>query len=270
LDSRITRDVALARKFLGSLYLLEGRYEEAEKQFSHGVSFANTVGELSWRHESHSELAYLYLAAGNLEKASEECHTALECAVEEKSIRRQIDSLHLLGIIYVSMGSLDKAQRTADELRDLIETWLNTKLMRYYHHLTGMIELEKENFPKAVENFKNAVMLLPFQHYEWHFRLPVAHSLFLESLAYAYYRSGDLEAAQEQYEKIVNLTIGKLWHGDVFANSCYMLGKVSEQLGQREKAIEHFDKFLLLSGNADPGIREVDEAKERLTALKKQ
>lgn len=268
LDSRISIDVASARRFLGSLYLLQGRYEEAKKQFSQGVLFANTIGELSWKHEIHSELAYLYLVTGDYEKALEECNTALKCAMDEKSIRRQIESCHLMGLIYIHMKSLDEAQRTAYELRDLIDNWLNRKLMRYYFHLIGEIELEKENFSEAIRDFKKAITLLPFQHYEWHFRLPMAHSLFLGALAYAYYQSGDFESAKEEYEKITHLTIGKLWYGDILANSYYMLARVFEQLGQREKAIAHYDKFLALTKNADSVIPEVDEAKKRVDVLK--
>jgi tetratricopeptide (TPR) repeat protein len=270
LDSRITREVASARRYLGSLYLLQGRYERAEEQFAQGASFADTVGELSWKHEIHSGLAYLYFVTGAPERALEECETALMCAREEKSIRRQIESLHLMGLIYLKLKSLEEAQRTADELKDRIENWLNTKLMRYYYHLMGQIELEKENLSKAIGNFKNAVALLPFQYYEWHFRLPMAHSLFLESLAFAYYTSGYFEAAQEEYERIINLTIGRLWHGDIFARSFYMLGRVFERTGQRTKAVIHFEKFLSLTKDADPGILAVDDAKKRLAALKEQ
>jgi len=268
LDSRITRDVTSARRLLGSLYILQGRYDEAKKQLSQGVTYANNIGELSWKHEIHSELAYFYLASGNPEKALEECNIALKCAIEDESMRRQIESLHLMGLIFINMKLLDDAQQTADELSDLIENWLNRKLMRYYYHLIGKIELEKKDFLKAIANFKNAITLLPFQHYEWYYRLPLAHSLFLESLAFAYYKSSDFELAQEEYEKIINLTIGKLWYGDIFANSFYMLAKVFEQKGQREKAIEQYEKFLILLKDADPGILEVDYAKKRLAVLK--
>jgi tetratricopeptide (TPR) repeat protein len=270
LDSRITRDVVSARRFLGSLYILQGRYGEAKKQFSQGITYANNIGELSWIHEIHSDLAYLYLATGNPEKALEECDTALKYAVEDESMRSQIESLHLKGLILIKMKLLDDAQQTADELRVLIENWLNRKLMRYYYHLIGEIELEKKNFLKAIGNLKNAITLLPFQHYEWYFRLPVAHSLFLESLAFAYYKSSDFELAQEEYEKIINLTIGKLWYGDIFSHSFYMLAKVFEQKGQREKAIEQYEKFLTLLKDADPGILEVEYAKKRLAVLKGQ
>ena len=270
LDSRINRDVASAHRLLGSLYLLQGRYNDAEKLLLEGVTFANDIGESSWEHEIYSDLAYLYLASGNPEKALEECNTALRYAIEAESIRRQIESLHLMGLIFINMKLLDEAQQKADELRNLIESWLNWKLMRYYYHLIGKIELEKKNFSKAIGNLKKAITLLPFQHYEWYFRLPMAHSLFLESLAFAYYKSGDFELAQKEYEKIVNLTVGKLWYGDVFSNSYYMLAKVFDQNGQSDGAIKHYEKFLALLKDADPGIREVDDAKKRLAVLEGQ
>ncbi len=37
-----------------------------------------------------------------------------------------------------------------------------------------------------------------------------------------------------------------------------------EQKGWKGKAIEHYEKFLDLWKDADPGIAEVDDARERL------
>jgi len=270
LDSRINRDVASASRLLGSLYLFHGRYEDAEKQLLEGVTFANDIGEPSWKHQIHLDLTYFYLISGNLDRALEESKVALSLAVEAGSIRRQIESLHLMGLIYINMKLVDEAQQKADELRDLIENWLNRKLMRYYYHLIGKIELEKKNSLKAIGNLKKAVILLPFQHYEWYFQLPKAHSLFLESLAFAYYKSGDFKLAQKEYEKIINLTVGKLWYGDIYSHSFYMLAKVFEQNGQSEEAIKHYEKFLTLLKDADRAIREVDDAKKRLAVLKGQ
>jgi tetratricopeptide (TPR) repeat protein len=268
LDSRISRDVASACGHLGSLYLLQARYKDAEKLLLEGVNFANNIGEPSWKHEIHLDLAYFYLISGNLDKALEENEVAFKLAVEAKSIRRQIESLHLMGLTYACMKRFDKAQQKAVELRNLVENWENRKLMRYYYHLIGKIELEKENFLEAMGNLKNAITHLPFQHYEWYFQLPMAHSLFIESLATAYYKSRDFDLAQEEYEKIIELTIGKLWHGNIYSNSYYMLAKIFEQNGQNEEAIKHYKKFLALLKDADPGIFEVDEAKKRLAVLK--
>jgi hypothetical protein len=46
-----------------------------------------------------------------------------------------------------------------------------------------------------------------------------------------------------------------------------MLGKILEQQGNKSKAIEHYEKFLDVWKDADPGITEVD-ARKRVAELK--
>ena len=41
-----------------------------------------------------------------------------------------------------------------------------------------------------------------------------------------------------------------------------------QNIGWKGKAIEHYEKFLDLWKNADPGIAEVEDAKKRLAGLK--
>ena len=47
-----------------------------------------------------------------------------------------------------------------------------------------------------------------------------------------------------------------------------MLGKIYEQKGWKGKAIEHFEKFLSLWNDADPGLTEIEDSKKRLVRLK--
>jgi len=142
---------------------------------------------------------------------------------------------------------------------------MNRKAMRYYHFLEGMIELKGENFSKAIESFKKAIALLYFQS-----DLFDEHAVLIDPLALAYYKRGDLEKARKEYERITTLTTGRSGSGDIYAKSFYMLGKIFEQQGQKSKAVEHFEKFLSLWKDADPGIPEVDDARKRLTALQSQ
>ena len=48
----------------------------------------------------------------------------------------------------------------------------------------------------------------------------------------------------------------------------YILGKIYEEQGDTTKAIEHYEKFLTLWKDADPGIPEVDDARKRVAGLK--
>jgi len=49
-----------------------------------------------------------------------------------------------------------------------------------------------------------------------------------------------------------------------------MPGKIFEKKGWRGKAIEHYEKFLELWKDADPGMPEIEDTRERLAGLKSQ
>ena len=53
----------------------------------------------------------------------------------------------------------------------------------------------------------------------------------------------------------------------IYAKAFFMLGKIYEQQGDKAKAIEHYEKFLDLWEDADPGIPETEDAKKRVKAL---
>lgn len=124
------------------------------------------------------------------------------------------------GRAYIGMKSIDGAQRAADELKELSEkNRMYKKVKRFYNHLMGLIELERENVPGAINYFKKVLSLMPSQYYLLEALIRHEHALFMDSLALAYYKSGDLEKAREEYEKITSLTIGRLYWGDVYAKS---------------------------------------------------
>jgi len=48
----------------------------------------------------------------------------------------------------------------------------------------------------------------------------------------------------------------------------YYLGQIYEKMGDSASAAEYYRKFLDLMKNADPGIKEIDDARRRLAGLK--
>jgi tetratricopeptide (TPR) repeat protein len=260
------------RQRLGALYLSQGRFEKSEEQLKQGIILAKEIVEKRWESSLQLDYTYRYLKSGRFKEALKEFQNAQEAAIQGESLFLQIFSLHYKGIAYLEMKSMDEAQRAAAELKELIESGMNKKAIRYYHHLMGMIELKRKNFSKAVESFKRGISLLQYQCYfeypQW--LTPDSHALFMEPLALAYYKMGDLDKAQEEYEKIISLSRGRLFFGDIYVKSFYMLGKIYEQKGWRGKALEHYEKFLDLWKNADPGIAELEDAKKRLAAVKSQ
>jgi len=247
------------RDRLGALYLLQGKFEKSEDQLKQGIELAKELGDKGEESEFYLKLAYRYLRSGKLEEALEECNKAWSRAVEAEDIDLQRGILHFKGFALLEMKSSANAQRATDDLKKLSQKGLNRKVMRNYHHLVGMKEFKRNNFSRAIKDFEKAISISSLQH--------SFSALFIDPLALAYYKAGDLEKAREEYERIITLTYGRLFYGDIYAKSFYMLGKIYQEKGLKEKAIERYRKFLELWKEADHEFPEIADAEEQLTAL---
>ena len=254
------------RVVYGTLNLLKGRMQDERSQFKQGIELAEKLGDNWWKAVFHIWFAYSYLKSGKAEDVLKETDLVLNADQEVKDyLRWQRRALLFKGLAYIGMKSLSAAQRTADELKKLIDEGLNKKEIRLYDYLLGMIELEKENYSRAIEYLERAISLLPYPSGVDPFMCDQAW--FAESLALAYYQAGDKERAQKEYENIASISTGKLYWSDVYARSIYMLGKIYEEQGNKSKASEHYQKFLDLRKDADPGLPDVEAARKRLAGL---
>jgi len=245
---------------LSYLYKLQGRFEKSKSMILQGIKLSKNFGQNVWRSLCHQALAENLRITGNPEESLKECDEAWNSAVEAEYPEGKRQTSHSKGLAYIEMNSMTEAKEAADELKQMIEERLNRKEIRLYRHLMGMIELKKENYSKAIEYFEKAISLLSYGYL-------TQRADFIDSLAFANYRAGDLDNAREEYKRITFLTSGRLKYGDIYAKSFYMLGKIYEQQGNTAKAIEHFEKFLELWKDADPGLSEVDDARTRLSKI---
>ena len=272
LDSAEKPGHLFGRWSLGRLYLGQGRFGKAIEEAKLGMTAAGELHDQDRMSDFLRLSAYARLRSGDLKPALAEIDQAKKAAREIGSITRQISSLHLEGLARVEMDSPREAQAAAEEIRKLVEGWLNGKLIRYYDHLLGNIELRKGNSSKATEYLEKAISFLDYQRgkdsfLDYNYGTDDEHALFYEPLAIAYIRLGELGRAQEQYERIVQLTSARLFYGDIYARSFYRLGKIHEQKGEQNLAAENYRKFLDLWKDADPGLPEVEDARKRLAGL---
>jgi serine/threonine protein kinase/lipopolysaccharide biosynthesis regulator YciM len=253
---------------LARLNLLQGRFEGSKGLIKKAIEMAKQSGEKPLESTAHKDLAYLYLKTGNYEEALKECEEAAKIDGELKieywrdrlnrALRYRVQA-------YLGLKSLSEAQKVAEELRASLEREKDKRLMSRYYLISGMIELERKNFDKAVELNEQALSLL----YSFRkFNLLNDFATYIEPLALAYYRTGNLEKAREQFEIITALSVGRRDFGDIYVRSFHMLGKIYEQQGNKAKAIEQYQKFLDFWKNADPGIAEVEDAREKLAGLR--
>jgi serine/threonine protein kinase/Flp pilus assembly protein TadD len=261
LESELPEAGAYGVQRLAWLYLTLGKFRKAQELLNVGIKLAEEYGEPWAASGYHQMQAHNYQSSGNYELSLNEAEEARKSAVAADLRSYQITALYYKSIAYVKMKSLDEAEKVAEELKQMVEEGLNSKRIRTYFYLTGLMKLEKEKFSEAIQDFKKNLSLESYG--------PLYRSAqVIDSLALAYYRSGDVENAREEYERITSLTVGRQSLGDIYSRSFYKLGKIYEQQGNKSKAIEHYEKFLSLWKDADSGIAEVEDARERVVGLR--
>jgi tetratricopeptide (TPR) repeat protein len=256
---------------LANVALLQGRFKNSIDQLRNSIAFAQKFG-ITWvESQARSILGHRLMILNRNQEALREFNKAWDIGEEIQRQDLQRLALHYKGLAYLNMRSRTRALRIAEELKTAIEGWANQKDIRRYHHLMGLIELGRKKYPEAIQHLEQALALLPYESAIWtEGHVTNNHALYLDSLALAHYRSGDMEKAAEYYERLSELTMGRYFFGSTFAKSFYTLGRIYERLGDKVKAEKNYNKFLALWFNADANMSEVGDAQRRLTGLNRK
>ncbi len=247
------------------LDLAQGRAARAQEKFEQILNLADELKNTNLRASTMVYGAYTDYKSGRSDQALEKIAGALKIYQELDMIPRQRSALRMRGFVYLESGAMDQAVKTAEDLKNFIQAGLNKKAIRDYYLLEGNIELKKGNSAKAIEYLEKAKALLAFET-----GIANEHAVFMDSLAAAYEKSGNMARAAEEYKKITTLTMGRFMYPDIYVRAFYRLGKIAEKLGDKIKARENYQKFLDFLKDADPGISEVEDAKKRLAMLERE
>ena len=240
--------------------LLEGRFEDIIRIFVPFSEETRRSGAAMAEWNSRMATAKALWQSGRQEAASDECDRAYKIYSGDMDFGYKRLVLRLKGFVLLASRRIDEAEKTAGELKALVDTGLNRKAMRLYDHLMGAIELARNNAPIATEYLESAERSLAFGPFE-------KDAWIIDTLAEAYFRAGDLPKARDKYEQITVLTSGRWGSGNLYARSFYHIGLIDEKLGDKAKARKNFQKFLDLWKDADPGLPEVEDARKRLAGL---
>jgi serine/threonine protein kinase/Flp pilus assembly protein TadD len=248
--------------WLGQLYLLQGKYQNCSREINAGLQLARSR-DLGWGEPTLLVFeSYLCRLRGDFRGAQETAARARKKAKELGYRGNEIEALHQMGLSEIGLGWLPEAQRTVETMAQIIKKMGFPRLLRYCHHLEGMIALSRESWDAAVKSFGKAAETLPQQHLEYD-----QHAHFLESLAQALLQSGDADAARERYEQVISLTTGFLTAGDAWARSLYQLARLAQSENNPEPAKAYFRRLLNALQDADPGLPEAEDARKRLAAI---
>jgi serine/threonine protein kinase/Tfp pilus assembly protein PilF len=250
--------------WMAHLDVLKGRFNEAWAKANQAIGVLEGLREKNLTSIFRVHAAYCLFRAGRHWEALSELDRARDEAAEAGNWVVERWCLEVKVLVYCAMNSPTEAGHAAGELEALVQRSMNPQEARVIDLARGAIELQKGNWPAAIDKLIKAAARLPNEYAI----LSDSQAFYFEPLALTYFKSGDLENARNQYEKISALTTGRARFGDIYTRSYYKLGIIAEHKGDKAAAREHYRKFLDLWKDADPGLPEVEDARKRLAGLK--
>jgi len=153
-------------------------------------------------------------------------------------------------------GRMAEAEEIAQVLKKDFEE-KDTTLMPTYWWIMGEIQLAKGDTNTALSYLEKVYRASPTPSFSLRYHL-----------AEIYLKKGRLDEAVAELEKaLTRYDQDRVWEITA-VKAYYLLGMAYEKSGWNKKAIEKYEEFLDIWKNADPGIPEVKDAKERLKNLK--
>ncbi|MGB3091639.1 MAG: tetratricopeptide repeat protein, partial [Candidatus Zixiibacteriota bacterium] len=279
---------------LGNMYLFKREYAKAESCYqiiaSHSDKWSRSWGrillacipEYQGKFETALKVLDDGIAADRMEQTEEKARDKLvakahifACKKDLNSALREVEMA--MGIqdrfypeyflrpfpIYARLlaenGDFEKAEEAASALRKNIEEKDQTQMDTYWE-LLGNIELAKGDAKSAVTYLEKAAAETRWWSFGARF-----------FLGRAYLESGRLGESVAQLEKALLSYDERRSGNPIWAvKAYYLLGLAYERSGWNKKAIEQYEEFLEIWKDADPGIPEVEDARERLEKLRIQ
>jgi tetratricopeptide (TPR) repeat protein len=247
--------------------ILQGKIKDARTSYDRDLARWQAEIDPSEMAVCSLDFAGFLNKTGDFTGAMSACETGLRKAQEVGNGALECLALYLRGVIWAHAGNFKEAERSAEELRRAVESGLAKRRFRYLETLLGVISLQKKDLVRAQDHLQKALSLTSNEDGVWH----NPRTEFLDYLAQSYIQAGRWLEAKTAYEDVLSHKLRSLWGlasgAAIFSRSYYKLGMVLERLGDKDSAVKNYRKFLDLWKDADPGLPEVEDAKNRLAGL---
>ncbi|MDH4222224.1 MAG: protein kinase [candidate division Zixibacteria bacterium] len=243
------------RAYLALIPIYKGKFEEALTVLDNGIAADKMEqverGSIALK---NSLKMYIYKQKQDLNRALNESEISMKIYGEDYPDDINYERADY-AVILAENKDFEKAEEVVEELKRDIKEKDQTQIGSYWWAI-GSIELARGNFDASIRSFEKAAQ-------------GNKHFGILYLLARAYLEAGRLGEAVAEFEKALSrYDVSRYSYAIWAVKAYYLLGLAYEKSGWNKKAIEKYEEFLDIWKNADPGIPEVEDAKERLKKLK--
>jgi tetratricopeptide (TPR) repeat protein len=251
-------------------YITEGKYAKAEAEIRAALTHLKNNESVRSQIFGHENLGKILSFRRKYEDAIAEFEMAEKISGQlyrEDFNPHSIYVQYLKGIVLVEKGDYQAARTQAESLLHTIEKGRYNSLHKnYYHFLLGVLYSGQGD---------GAAAQAEFDHIQG--AVKATAPLYQKCMADLCAHEGDVERAIERlnrsfkYWLLTNPPDRPYNIIDFFgirSKLDYLIARLYEKLGDRAKSIDHYEKFLTLWKDADPGLPEFEDAKKRLDELK--
>jgi tetratricopeptide (TPR) repeat protein len=244
------------RTYLADVSIYQGKFEEALTVLDDAIA-ADRMEKYEGRpnRDKYWRRIRIYeVGMKNLNLAIKDCEKVMELysgAVPDAKFYGRGTYARLL----VWNGDFQQAEEVATTLRESVDEKVEWQVADYRRAMGG-IEWARGNY----EGSQVISEKIPEEY-----RNPPCRYILGEACL----MSGRLGEAVESFEKVLSD------YSDVRASEAiwvvkahYLLGRAYEESGWDKKAVEQYEEFLEIWKDADPGIPEIEDARQRLVRLK--
>jgi tetratricopeptide (TPR) repeat protein/TolB-like protein len=250
----------------------QGRFEEAEEEMKETDRILDEYG-IPWEYSFRDLISSLLsLESENYEEAIAAAKRSLAIELDDGVRPRIIIRIHrmtahlLAGTAEAQLGNIDEARARLNLQRQLYEEDPSPQEKWWYHALEGEIAWAAGDLVEAEAAFRAG---------EPELKMPKQTPLFLvhmvwsclsrDGLARVKTAQGDYDAAIEIYRDLITPSITSKWVAPLEPRFVLELARLYDKKGDQQSAREHYQRFLELWKNADPGLPEVEEAESYLS-----
>jgi tetratricopeptide (TPR) repeat protein len=257
----------------GFYYYWLGSLEKSMSELQRAEKLSQEIGNEENKAFINFIRGWIYYEEGELELSRKYFKLWLNVYIEnypQYSANYKAICSFILGLLDLKQGQIDSAKSRLSEMKSFLPKIEGSKdwIAYYADFLSAEILLQDGNHDKAIAVLENTS---PIESYNiWLSDQTIIYNFpFLKDvLARAYQQKGEIDKAIKEYEQLITFDPKSEERYLVHPKYYYRLGKLYEAKGLPYRAIEHYEKFLDLWKDADPGIAEVEDARKRLAGLK--